>query len=35
VADQVGSGRRSSDRSMTDQTGAGSIGPDVAVWLGP
>ena len=35
VADQVGTGRRSSDRSTTDQTGADSIGPDAAVWLGP
>ena len=28
------SGRRSSDRARTGQTGADSIGPDAAVWLG-
>ena len=34
VTDQVGSGRRSSDRARTGQTGADSIGPDASVWLG-
>ena len=34
VAEPAGSGRRGSNRNGDDQTGAGALGPDAAVWLG-
>jgi alpha-glucosidase len=34
VAEPAGPARRGSNRNGNDQTGAGSLGPDAAVWLG-